>query len=114
MGKRSRREVADAAYDVALQLWGEDAPLIDERYIKDLQDRLVNPPADGRAFRCVLYALGIPVYEALALIDYAPDLAWGGAKSVTPDALLVEALRIVGLKATVRSAGSTALLVQLR
>lgn len=92
---RPRRAVAEKASDIAIRMWGSDAPLIDETAIRDLDTRLVNPPADGRILRCVLSAADLPLIQALEILGYWPDPSLGPGASI---ATRVEAaLRLSGL-----------------
>lgn len=110
---KSRSEIADQAGRVAASAWGPEAPEIDEVLIRRLQVEMRNPPADGRSMRAVLSALGVPLVEALALMDYWPDLSLGTTRPVSPEQLLVAACQMVGLEARVRSAGAGRLIVEL-
>jgi hypothetical protein len=91
---QTRRAVAERASEVALRMWREEAPLIDDTAVRDLDTRLVTPPGDGRILRCVLSATGIPLVEALETLGYWPDPTLGpGASAATR---VVAAMRLSG------------------
>lgn len=95
IGDRSRPQIATRATEIAIKIWGRDAPDIDEKQVRDIDTRLVNPPADGRVFRCVLAAVGMPAVEALTILGYWPDAnIAGGGRSIAQ--AVTEAMRIVG------------------
>lgn len=77
-----RRAVAEKASDIAIRMWGAEAPLIDEAAVRDLDTRLVTPPADGRILRCVLSAADVPLVDALEILEYWPDPTLGPGASL--------------------------------
>lgn len=91
---RSRREIADEASRIAVRIWGDDAPPIDEVQVRFIDSRLVKPPEDGRILRCVLAAVGVPLTDALQALGYWPDARLSAAKS--PARAVLETLRILG------------------
>ena len=99
---RSLPRLASDAQSLANRVWGVDAPEIDEDFVRNLKEKILRPPSDGRAFRALLCALEIPLTEALALIGYWPDLRQGTGESVTAEQLIVEGCAAAGVKVRVQ------------
>lgn len=91
---RPRRELAELATELADAAFPDDELFVEEQHVRDVDTRLSAPPADGRLFRAVLAAAGVPLVEALTLLGYWPDLRLQRARS--PAARVVEALRMIG------------------
>lgn len=94
IGDESRRKVATRAGQIACRVFGDDAPVIDETHVRDLDSRLVNPPTDGRILRCVLAAVGIPLVDALVILGFWPDANLSGPRSTAM--AVAETMRILG------------------
>lgn len=93
-GDVPRRDVASRAAEIAARIWSADAPLITVEHVRDLEVRMVNPPADGRIFRCVLAAVEIKLADALVELDYWPDAILAGSRSTAM--AVAETMKMLG------------------
>lgn len=103
--------LTDLCGDTAVLEWGARAPQIEEQWLKNLLTRSRTPPADGRSFRAVLAALDVPLFQALRLMRYWPDLLVSSDQ--TPAELLFDAALAFGMRISVTSDGPGVLMVRL-
>ena len=76
-GTMNRPEVADRAESVR-----GGHPDFDAKDIEKLENMLRRPPMDGLKLRTHCAAIGLPLLEALAALDYWPPLEFGPRKIV--------------------------------
>lgn len=103
---RHRPEIVDSARAILTDTLGEEHR-IDERFLQEIQTRLVTPTALGDQLRATLAALNVPLVSALTDIGYWPDMRWGLSEPASVFEVLKELAASTGIELELQQVQST-------